>query len=163
MSQWNLYIPIHPVAVQSGRWGGHFYTNPKHRAYKEAILKYCEMHKPRELLSGPLALQMVFMFAWPKMAPKHKTRKIIDFRLTTPDLDNLKKGTIDALKKVVIGDDSQIVCDLGLFKLNGPVDGVFISLIEIKEAEQSIKDMAQGVIMACEPPDEVLEQFRELA
>lgn len=50
------------------------------------------------------------------------------------DLDNLSKGVLDALKKIVYSDDSQIV-HLLLHKHAGPSAGVFILVNEVVEED----------------------------
>lgn len=91
-----------PAPKQSFRYvsGKHSYQTPRVRAWQENVAWAAKQAYKGELLCGPLAVTIVFHV-------KHKRRV---------DVDNLGKGSIDALRGVLFADDRQIV-DLRLIKI----------------------------------------------
>jgi Holliday junction resolvase RusA-like endonuclease len=59
-----------------------------------------EKHPP---LSGPLSVNIAFVFAKPKGKPKYK-----HYHDVRPDTDNLMKACLDGMAKIVFRDDAQI-------------------------------------------------------
>ena len=63
------------------------------------VMLHC--HRPKELLIGPLEVQMIFYLKKPKK-PKAEQH------ITRPDCTNLAKGVEDALEGIIYKNDSQI-------------------------------------------------------
>jgi Holliday junction resolvase RusA-like endonuclease len=91
----NIIVEGQPVPKQSYRavkGGG--YTDPRMKAWQTAVAwKATEVMQGRDPLSGPVSVRLVFTLS---------THRRVD-------CDNLSKGTLDGLRKIVFGDDSQVV------------------------------------------------------
>lgn len=87
----------------------------KSQDWKGSVMAAASVAYDGPLLSGPLFVTMTFYFQRPKgdygagrnsgklkpSAPKHKT--------TLPDVTKIVRGTEDALKDIIWGDDAQVV------------------------------------------------------
>ena len=80
------------------------YDPPNSRDWKRTVMAQTLAVRPMRLLVGPLAAEMDFYLPRPKSAPKRRV-----YPTTKPDCTNLVKGTEDALKGIVLSDDSLIV------------------------------------------------------
>jgi Holliday junction resolvase RusA-like endonuclease len=114
-----FFINGHPVPKQSFRAlkSGGGYIDHNVRQWQEKVQRRAEiaMHG-REPTRSWVEVELDFVLA-------HNRRV---------DLDNLSKGVLDALKKVVYVDDSQIV-HLLLHKHAGQRSGVYILVSEVQE------------------------------
>lgn len=106
-------VPGNPVAQPrvKARKSGNFiqiYTpDKKVKPYKEAIrLVATQAMAGRKPMEGPLAVAIFFYIDRPKSHTK-KQREC-EWHAQKPDLDNLAKAVLDALKEVTWSDDSQI-------------------------------------------------------
>ena len=111
----SFVVPGIPVPQGSKQpWGGE--AHPHLRSWRAEIADQAskEMHD-REVLWGPVEVQVKFVFPRPK---KHYHQRKLDmgtlrddaplYHTNTPDLDKLQRAIGDALSKIVINDDSQI-------------------------------------------------------
>jgi len=105
----SFVIPVAPKSLQFGGKrlcviGGHarFFKDKKATAYQDEIRYRVRDHLPKVPHGGPLCLALTFNL------PAPKAMKRIGPAVKRPDLDNLIKGTQDALSDFW-EDDSQIV------------------------------------------------------
>jgi len=106
-------VPGNPVAQPrvKARKAGNFiqiYTpDKKVKPYKEAIkLVATQAMVGRKPMEGPLSVAIFFYIDRPKSHTKKQREQ--DWHAQKPDLDNLAKAVLDALKEVTWSDDSQI-------------------------------------------------------
>ena len=104
-----LYAQEEPQAKQSMRFGGKSaWTDPKKKKYVKALSKaFKEQHVGRPL-TGLLRLSVIYGFPFTQ---EESAFLRLGWSLTDKciDLDNLLKPVKDALKKIVMVDDSQVV------------------------------------------------------
>ena len=125
-----------PYAYKAGMRGGHpvIINKKKYQVWKDTVRWQVIDHKNRKRLTMyaphvPLGISFTFRFTRPKSVKrKHHTVK--------PDLDNIIKPIKDALKGVLIHDDSQIV-KYGepekIYCAPGEPPGISVTLWEIKD------------------------------
>jgi Holliday junction resolvase RusA-like endonuclease len=122
-----IFIPGEPIAqprVKVSTKGGfaRAYTERDHpiHAYKQAI-RLAYVNAGGEVLDGPVSIRIVCLFERPKGHSK-KRRQQAEPKATKPDLDNIGKAVLDALKDIAYNDDGQ-VCWLYVQKYYvGPCD-----------------------------------------
>lgn len=115
-----FFVHGNPVPKQAFRYtkNGHCYTDPRMKAWQETVAWEAKAAMvERDMLTGDLEALFVFTVS-------DKRRK---------DLDNLSKGTIDALTGIVFKDDSQIVKLAIEKRYDKGNPGVFIAVKEVKE------------------------------
>ena len=117
MSSLSITIPGPPIPKGRGRAtsiGGHarIYTPTRTRRYEDLIrLEGGRAMEGRELLSGPLSVEVRAFVPIPKSLNKARTAAALDGTLrptTRPDCDNYAK-LVDGLNGVAWADDAQIV------------------------------------------------------
>ena len=105
-------LPVIPKALQfSGKrlmvvaGKPRFFKDKKAQSYQNGIVLLCRQHLPESRYEMPLALELKFV------TPRPQRLKPTDSLEASkrPDLDNLIKGTQDALSEFWV-DDGQIVC-----------------------------------------------------
>lgn len=88
------------------------YDPPKSREFKETLKRIAKIHRPAELLEGPLCVTIKIYREIPKSFSKKKRREALSGELlpvTRPDLKNYIAGIEDALTGIIYQDDSQII------------------------------------------------------
>lgn len=142
-----LNIPIEPLAIQSVRsrmikpkFAKAFvmhYQPKRNTDYKQNVkaLIYNQLPDTFNLMTGKLEVEYGFIFS-PLKSFSKKILAILEsgkllFKDTKPDMDNLQKGTTDAMTSLVFKDDSQIV-KLSAFKAYGKQAMVTIKIKEIE-------------------------------
>lgn len=108
-----------PVAQGRPRAGKSFsghtvlYDPAKSRDFKQYVKLVASQHKPQELITGPVHLEMTFYQPTPKKYHTKPKQELIAAGIllptTKPDVDNLAKGVKDGLTKIIWQDDSQVV------------------------------------------------------
>jgi Holliday junction resolvase RusA-like endonuclease len=92
---------------------GAVYVDRDSENYRAIIREAARPHvEGRALLTGPVLLSLVAVFAIPKGWPKYRKARALEqteYKTGGIDLDNLMKAAKDSLKSVVYGDDSQVV------------------------------------------------------
>jgi Holliday junction resolvase RusA-like endonuclease len=84
------------------------YDPPNVKAMKQTYTMLLNQHKPKEQLTGPLCLSILFAYPYKKIHIENgETRDI--WKDTQPDWDNMVKGLVDIMEK------------LGFFKNDGQV------------------------------------------
>ena len=91
--------------------GNHFFDRQK-RDKIAFGLYLAQQHENQPLFCKAIAMDITFFMKKPKI-PK---LKYAQYHSTTPDLDNLCKFLLDAIKGVVINDD-RIICSLSAKKV----------------------------------------------
>lgn len=83
------------------------------RDFKHYVKLVASQHKPQELITGPIHLELTFYQPTPKKYHTKPKQALIEAGLllpvTKPDVDNLAKGVKDGLTKIIWQDDSQVV------------------------------------------------------
>lgn len=106
-----LRIPIIPQSW-SGRGqtkAGHRYKLPRLRDYQAAIREHWQRTYPKHVpLSGPIKLEMTFIFTRPKGKVWKKKPMPREPHVVRPDRTNLIKAVEDALNGIAWRDDAQV-------------------------------------------------------
>ena len=115
-----------PVAFARARSNGsRRFTPPKQRAamtvIKDAAIKAKGKH---HILQGPIAMQMIAVFAYPESWPKY--RKVEQFKTSKPDVDNCAKLAADSCNGILYHDDAQIAV-MSCVKKYGPQSKVIVT------------------------------------
>lgn len=100
-------------------------------AYK-ATVKHAASEAVTQPLEGPVAMFVTYILPRPKGKIWKRKRMIREYHTSKPDLDNLDKGTMDALKGLAWRDDAQ-VCMLDSRKFIASGEESPRVLIEINE------------------------------
>lgn len=146
----NLFVPGRPEEKGNHRAnivpipGAYSETNyrKKYRAYifdtnDQKLKKWQQMIKiaalgqrPPEILTGPISLDVVFVFARPKTV-KRKCHTV------APDRDKLLRAVQDALEGVIYKNDSQVIAG-DTSKIYGDNQGAFIKIREVEKANDQM-------------------------
>lgn len=89
---------------------GHSFTPAKQRNYMNVIKDACDQAmEGRPPMEGPLAMDVVAVYPWPKSTPK-KRREAPDgaWKYTKPDADNIIKIVKDAIEGIAYVNDAQV-------------------------------------------------------
>ncbi len=122
-----FFVQGHPVAWQrAGRCGNRSFTPKKTATWKTTIAWAAKLHRPRELMEGPLAMELVFHFKRPK-----NVKKDVHHCIGRSDVDNFAKSVMDALHDIFYKNDNQIVLLKASKDYGDP--GVVITVGEIDE------------------------------
>ena len=137
-------IPLRPKAVQSTRFAGHSYVDPKVRKWKKAVAEYIKNSAPETPSPMPFeVVEAIYMFRFPKAMTKKAQNKVKEAMsrgeyipyLSTPDLtDNIHKGLSDVITACGIWvDDScvwRVAPDAKVMKVYGDTDCIKITVRE---------------------------------
>ena len=113
--QININIPGKPIAQprhQISKFGGRYLKKTSKGlphpviAYKEKIRIALEKEYKGNIINLPFIVKIYFCMEIPKSF-KFKTDETIEYHIKKPDIDNLTKAVLDAIKNVW-HDDSQI-------------------------------------------------------
>ncbi len=88
------------------------FVNKLTRAYMNLVKKVAKKHKPKELISGAVAISLWIYKPIPKSWTKKKKSSALSWALppiTKPDWDNYSKAICDSMTGVLWVDDCQIV------------------------------------------------------
>lgn len=100
-----FFVQGHPVAWQrAGRSGFRSYTPRKTMIWQTTIAWAAKPHRPKELMIGPLKMELLFFFDRPK-----SIKKEVFFAIGKSDIDNYAKSVMDALHNIFYKNDNQIV------------------------------------------------------
>ena len=112
--EWSIYVKA--ISKQGARIGRYTaYKDPAVSAFEYAVKQACKKWwAAKEPLVGPVRGDITFVHVAPKTSTVGYNRK---------DLDNMAKAFLDAIKTVVVGDDSQFV-ELKLAKEYGDKDEI---------------------------------------
>ncbi|ANU28437.1 RusA family crossover junction endodeoxyribonuclease [Planococcus versutus] len=83
------------------------------RDFKQYVSLVASQHRPKELITSPIHLELIFHQPTPKKYHTKPKQALIEsgelLPITKPDLDNLVKGVKDGITKIIWQDDSQVV------------------------------------------------------
>lgn len=133
MLEFNLNLP--PVSWSAHKGYGKRSYNPKQKERDQYQLQFLKQYTLPFLLNSPLRIEFTFQFAYPKSYSKKKITQIQEennLHTIRPDATNLQKFLEDALKGVVISDDS-IVHDIRSIKRFGKENKVNIKIYQTNE------------------------------
>lgn len=105
----------------------------RYLAYKETIEWQTKAQmKNKELITGPIAVNVLFHMPIPKnLSKKKKDESIGKYHIKRPDTDNLIKGVFDALNNLVWKDDNQ-VCKIAAKKIYSESPRIEIEINELE-------------------------------
>lgn len=95
------------ITSKTGRSFSQTYTPPATRRWEELLSAYAEQHLPDQILEGPLAVDIFAVLPRPKRLMRKKDPDGLIWHPGHPDLDNIRKATLDALS-AFWRDDSQV-------------------------------------------------------
>lgn len=118
MIEFTIYIEARPVQTGGKRMFLNkktskpvFFKDKETQAYLDAITLLARPHAPRQPLAGPIRVDYLFVMERPARLNRKGDFDGLIPHVTRPDLDNLQKGTQDALSQAGFWlDDSQICC-----------------------------------------------------
>jgi len=117
---------------------GHVYTPKETRDAEAGITRLASVAMAgRDLLTGPVSLNIFMVIEPPKSTPKRRREWMIEKSLPVakkPDLDNIAKLVGDALNGVVFEDDSQ-VAELWVRRVYGEVSKTVIAVSSLELCE----------------------------
>jgi len=144
-SRWALFVP---GRLKAGK------------EYYRIVRKLAMQNQPLWLLEGPLALQMVCMYRYRSRLGKKWIEQWLTRppRFTRPALRSNKGGlsalitdALRALEGVVFASRSQIAAEMGVFKVWGPEDGLYIHVLEMEGSSIDIGCLIEQIVLACKP------------
>lgn len=105
------------------------FTPAKQANYMGALKLYCQnAMRGAKPLEGPIALDIVATWPWPKsMSARKRQAAGAEWRTSRPDADNIAKIVGDALNRVAWMDDAQIVSS-SIEKRHGDTPGLFVKI-----------------------------------
>ena len=115
------------------------YDPPASREYKRKVRLAALAHKPEQLLTGPLVLEVKVFCPIPKSFNRKKRELALSGQLrptSRPDLKNYIAGIEDALEGVIYRNDSQIVSYANTGKWYGDPPRCEIKIYEIKKGKE---------------------------
>jgi len=102
----------------------HTYTPQRTVDYENLVrYSYLEKYLGADVLTGPLAMELIFIFIKPKSSKNH-------YPVARPDTDNLIKSVTDGLNKLAYKDDSQII-QINARKEYGNTDRTIVRIMGI--------------------------------
>jgi len=125
-----IFIPIRPRPKQSVRKGKYGFYQPKDLVeYIESLRTHIKSQWTSKPLEGAVGFEVIFIFPYPKSYPTSK-RRLWEFSCKRPDIENLEKPLMDALKNLVYKDDSQ-VCYKKAFKVYSNFSGILVKVFKV--------------------------------
>ena len=104
-----------------------FYDPAPVKAARNLLTKSLFLHRPDKPLTGPLALNVLWLF------PKGSSHKHGEWRVTKPDTDNLQKLLKDCMTKCGFWkDDAQVVRETVEKRWADEPVGIYIEITELE-------------------------------
>lgn len=104
------------------------YMPEKYRNFKR-VIGYHARRQLKEPFTGPVEVDILFQFKYPKSWSKKK-RRAAHWHTSTPDTDNLTKAVMDALIGIAYMDDGA-VCSIRAVKVWGDDDKIVVELRDL--------------------------------
>lgn len=121
-------INIKPIPWQRPMLNGYRFFDGQHKDKVCFGIHMQQQHGEAQLFNRPIHLDMTFYMETPKSI---SARKKGVFHTNRPDLDNLCKFILDAMKDVLISDD-KIICKLSAQKIYGKEPRVEFTITEVE-------------------------------
>lgn len=126
-TQYRLWVPFRPQAQArprfNGKQGRAYQPEPE---FKACVVTYaCESRPPRPL-SGALGVGMKFCYKRPVC------RRYERYKTSRPDLDNLEKPVLDALKRAGWIQDDALIVKMQTMKVWAEQDGLELVVCSLK-------------------------------
>lgn len=106
-------IDINPIPWQRARINGNRFYDAQKQDKNSFGLFLLNQHNNEPLFDKPVHLDVIFYMPIPKSITQRKSSR---YHSTFPDLDNLCKFLLDAIKDILIIDD-RIICSLSAKKI----------------------------------------------
>lgn len=123
-----------PVPQQQTRFARGIAYDPSKKA-REMIQWQIKPYAPKDLLMGPIKVDLTFYFPVPKSVSKIRRRQMLNHvihHIKKPDVDNCAYLVTNAMKKIFYNDDSQII-DLSMHKRYSEEPKTVVTIIPIEE------------------------------
>lgn len=91
-------------------------------------------HRVPEPIQGPVSLQLIWVFEWPRSTPKKLLTKV-RWRQTKPDCSNLAKTLEDRLVANGFLKDDNCVVMAQQCKVHGPNPGIYVKIRRVGSVE----------------------------
>ena len=137
-----MFIPKDKEGRMTGR--PMFFKNKDAAGAEHDYLILCAPHKPSVPMTGPLKLQVDFVFPWRKSETKKRMKRGRCPNDNRPDCDNLGKMLCDVLTKLCFYKDDGQVADLHITKAWGDNVGVYVQLAPIDVSDSEMKSDSQS-------------------
>ena len=106
-----------------------FYDPAPVKAARKLLIGSLIVHKPDQPITGPVALNVVWLF------PRGKSHKHGEWRVTRPDTDNLQKLLKDCMTRCGFWkDDAQVVREAVEKRWSDDPTGIYIEITELEAA-----------------------------
>lgn len=132
-----IFIPKDSEGRVTGR--PMFFKNKKAAGAEHDYLILCAPHKPAVPLTGPLKLQVDFVFPFRKSEPTWRTELGRVPMTSKPDCSNAIKALEDCMTKLGFWVDDGQVADLHVTKAWGDRVGISIAISEIPVATRQTR------------------------
>lgn len=116
-----------------------FFKNKKAAGAEHDYLMLCAPHKPTSPLTGPVKLQVDFVFPWRLTEPQWRTALGRVPMTSKPDCSNAIKALEDCMTKLGFWVDDGQVADLHVTKAWGDRVGISIAVSEIPVATRQTR------------------------
>lgn len=123
------------MTLANGKTQTRVYDPHTAEGWKSLVAHAARPHAPKEPLTGPMRVDMIFEFRRPKShylkvglrddAPVYHTSK--------PDRDNCEKAVLDCLTQLGFWKDDSQVCDGEIKKIYGDLPGLNILITQINQ------------------------------
>lgn len=144
----SIIIPGRPVRWQRAKevrlksGGTRKFTDPECERHKARVRGLCrEAWRLKKPYTGPVVLGLRFVFEIPVSWPGYTRRAALEgrvFYIADPDLDQLVKQVMDALKGLAYVDDNQVVGFSHCAKRYGDPERTEIELSPVKIDEDAV-------------------------
>jgi Holliday junction resolvase RusA-like endonuclease len=118
------------IRTKSGRTFVGKYASSKAKRWASVLAGEFARYKPEKPLEGPLHVEIIWVFGYPKSTPKKHLGEV-RWKTTRPDLDNMEKTVLDVLtEQGFMHDDSQIALK-ATRKLHGPNPAIIVGIAQL--------------------------------
>lgn len=137
-----IKIETRPQAKQSTKFNGkqrRAYTSPSKRKYILEIEKEIKRQfEGKQKIKGLVRITVLYVFPWRQKEDKRLQKHVEwNFHEIRPDIDNLSKLILDAMKDVCYSDDC-VVVGLSAYKIRSNKPGYWVLIEEIEPAFQEL-------------------------
>lgn len=147
--EWHGILPIRPICQPRSTIG----TSAKELEFRASVRKFLDTHRPARLLSGPVAMSVVFQFHFSITVGKLRRASCRNLDFDTHDrcLDTLMAALLDAIKGRIVSVETSIWCQAMSAKVMGDTDAIYLRLWETGDNED-MRQMIEAHKIACARP-----------